>query len=312
MSAVTTDNIREAYTMLQALKEQRPSDFYHPGIQARPAMDNGQLQFHQAPHIFRLLAPGNGFGKTTCVSVEVDWWIQHSHPYQDTPDRQILAAWVCKKYGQFLMMRPEIEKWFTKPFKFNQQHWFYEWENGGKLYILSDDSLWETVQGIQPQLVIADEECDVKIWRELKMRRRAGSDTRFLVSATATKGLRWMYKDLYLPWLDYHQARGMTEEQAMRVQQHEFDEPELAGVPGIFCWPRGGLQDNPMATPAEIAFYRQQRWASEAEKQVRLHGGFRDFNGQPVFNLDNLERLRAGLAAGRSGIIELNPEPEKK
>ena len=54
---------------VEAAIERRPSLGYRPGrlydLDGKPIdeRDNGQLQFHKAPHVFRFLAPGNGFGK---------------------------------------------------------------------------------------------------------------------------------------------------------------------------------------------------------------------------------------------------------
>jgi hypothetical protein len=290
---------------------EHPSDNYVPGREDRDPLDNGQLQFHKAPHVFRLLAPGNGFGKTTCAIVEADWWLQDSHPYQETPHRPTILVWICQKFQQFEIQKAkQLESWLTPGWSWNGQYHFYQWPNGSRMFVISDDGDWGTVQGIELDLVISDEECDPRLWREMRQRRRAGSQTRYVVAATATKGLRWMYKDLYLPWKQYHEKRGLAERDAMRQQLHEYDDPELAGVPGIFCWPHGGLEDNPAASAADAALYRQVQWGSEAEAQVRRGGGFLDFAGQPVFNLMNLNAMRDHLLDGRAGVIELVPPPK--
>jgi hypothetical protein len=135
-------------------------------------------------------------------------------------------------------------------------------------------------------------------------RRRGDSLTRYIFNGTSTQGLDWLYRDLYLPWRRFHEDRGITDERAMmRAQVHDYGDiiPELAGTPGIWCWPLGGHYDNPTATVKTWAMMRAQIKGHAAEVAVRLHGGFREFAGQPVFDLDALERMRKHLAKGRMG-----------
>ncbi len=241
------------------------------------------------------------------AAVEVDYWMRDAHPLQATPKPPIVGLWVAKKYQQFDIHRRKLEQWWepSVPANFNDSKKRYTWPNGSALYLISGDSDWESVQGIEPDLVVIDEECPEPIWRELQMRRRAGTKTRYVITATATAGLRWMYRDLYKPWLEFHERRGIDETAAMLLQKHDFGdtEPALRGVHGIWCWPRGGVADNPVASEEDLALYRTRQFKSEAERQVRLYGGFRDFSGTPVFNLANLERMRQQLEQGISGSI---------
>jgi hypothetical protein len=85
---------------------------------------------------------------------------------------------------------------------------------------------------------------------------------------------------------------------------------DLAGLPGIWCWPQGSHAENPTATKQTWAFYLATTTGSKPEQQVRLHGGVREFAGTPGFNLDVLELMRKHLAgapgvpAGRTGRFE--------
>jgi hypothetical protein len=57
-------------------------------------------------------------------------------------------------------------------------------------------------------------------------------------------------------------------------------------------------------TPKTWAFYLATTKGNKAEREVRLYGGFREFAGTPVFDLDALERMRPKLAPGRTGRFE--------
>ena len=110
----------------------------------------------------------------------------------------------------------------------------------------------------------------------MKMRRRGMRKTKFVFSATATQGMTWMYRDLYLPWLQHHRRLNLTEEEATSRQWH----------PRLWVWARGGITSNPGADAGDRDWYASQTFNSEAERAVRMNGGFADFSGQPVFDLE--------------------------
>lgn len=283
-----------------SLRSRQPSGLYLPGREERPEPDRFQLQFHRSRHTVRCMVLGNGAGKTTVAGVECDWWVQHNHPYQPTPQRGVQVIWVCQKFQQMDELREQLERrCFTAGWTWNENKHRYQWPDGSTLAVFSNDGDWSGVQGINPDLVVVDEECDPSLWRELTMRRRGDKKTRFVISATATHGKRWMYHEIYTPWLKHHTDQGLTEDQAMRTQSH----------PDYWVWPKGGLLDNP-ANGAE-----DQRWyevalanASPQERQVRLRGGFVDLNQSPVFDpvaLDAIEqRMRRERILGTNGTLE--------
>jgi hypothetical protein len=187
----------------------------------------------------------------------------------------------------------------------NAEHRRYTWPDGSQLWVMSSESDWSTIQGVEIDLVTMDEEPPRSMWIEMQRRRRGKVRTRYAIPATATEGLTWTYSDLYLPWLKYHKEKhGMSEQQAMKAQLHRFDDPNLADLPGIWCWPYGSHADNPTATKETWALYLQMTAASEPERLTRLYGGHRDFTASPVFDRDNLELMRPKLERGRTGTIE--------
>lgn len=263
----------------------RPSDFYRPHT-------GGQRQFHQSDAIVRALFPGNGFGKTTAAGNEVNWWVTHTHPFQKTPSWPTIIIWCCETFKQFKILRSQLEmECFDGRPRFNKVDHTYTWEDGSQMFLVSGDSSWTHVQGINPDLVVFDEEPPEALWGEMRMRRRGRRKTRYIFAATATQGMTWMYRDLYLPWLQHHSRLGQDEQRAMRHQWH----------PRLWVWSKGGITDNPGADAGDRDWYKSQNFNSDAERQVRLGGGFADFSGQPVFDLHALEKQKANLLDGEDG-----------
>jgi hypothetical protein len=224
--------------------------------------------------------------------------------------------WIAQKHQQWDLLRRKVELW--RPASVvgtwvGSPAFRYTWPDGSTLSIITAETDWVTVQGIEPDLVLSDEDFPVALAREMLKRRRGNTRTRFVFNGTATQGITWVYHDLYIPWKHYHEARGITDErEMMRRQRHDFgdSQPDLAGLPGIWCWPMGSHAENPTATRETWAFYKATTTGSKPEQQVRLHGGFREFAGTPVFNLDVLELMRkhlagaAGVPQGRTGHFE--------
>jgi hypothetical protein len=280
----TARQMNQAEERAWELRRIRPGIDYRAGRQDWEAKDRYQLQFHCSTHTIRAMFPGNGAGKTSTAAMEADFWAQGNHPYQFTPRPPVQVIWVCLKFQQMELLRQQLEEtvltrgweWTGSP-----KH-CYRWPNGSQMYIISNDGSWESIQGIGPDLVIIDEECDSKLWRELTMRRRGRKQTRYVIAATATRGRRWMYQEIYEPWLKFHRDAGMDIDAASIKQGH----------PNIWCWPKGGIEDNPGAGKTDETWYKDALLlASPAERQVRLHGGFQDFNSSPVFDLDALEEM---------------------
>lgn len=273
-----------------------PTDWYRPHT-------DGQRQFHQSSHIVRCLFPGNGFGKTRAAGTELHWWATHSHPFQRTPSWPIIAVWCCETFKQFKLLRTQLEGdcLGNKP-RFNKVDNVYTWPDGGMMFLVSGDSSWTHVQGINPDLVIFDEEPPEALWNEMKMRRRGLRKTRYVFAATATQGMTWMHRDLYTPWLEHHNQQGCDEFAATDVQSH----------PRLWVWPRGGIDNNPGADAGDRDWYRSQTFNSDAERSVRLGGGFADFSGTPVFDLVALEAQKHGLLDGESGMFSPVPASHHK
>lgn len=285
---------------LRLIRDRRtksPMDWYEPHVL-------GQRQFHLSRHKYRVLVPGNGWGKTRAMGSEAQWWATHTHPFQPTPlDRRILMLWFCKLQDQFELLRVQLEEdCFGLGPRWKSGH--YEWPNGSIMYLGSADRQedWKKWQGVALDLCMFDEQPPRRLWQEMTMRRRAKRKTRYVIAATATEGDSWMEKELYAPWVEYHSDIGMDEDRALEAQAH----------PSTFVWSKGGIADNPGADADDLAHYDEATLAMHPnERKVRMRGGFSSWTGDAVFLPESLEWLRTEAARldkmgkGISGVLEI-------
>lgn len=282
---------------------ERPDEWYMPSYPGMVRNDGGvctewanQLGFHQSKHTIRALCPGTGYGKTAAGAAEANAWVTHTNRWQKTPDWPIQALWVAKDKRQFEKLRPQLEhESFSRPWVWRESSGCYEWPGGDRMFVFSAEKDWTSIGGINPDLILCDEEPPSALWHELMFRRRGRRDTRFCIMATAVEGITWMHDEVYKPWLDFHATKGLDEERAMRAQAHR----------DIWVWSRGGIDDNPVATAEQRRWYLEMATSamSDNERHIRLHGGFRSWVGDPVFNeaaMDALERM-AKEAEGKYG-----------
>jgi hypothetical protein len=310
--------VREIARTLQLAKRvdqmlvQRPYLGYRPGKPGVPDADNGQLQFHRARHTVRFMPVGNGWGKTHAVCVEYNAWARHTNRWQKTPPWPVKMVHFPKQETQWELIWPEMyRKIFGPEVIVLDDGKHFTWPDGSTLTIGLADTVtaWKKYQGIEADLIGLDEHKPWGLWRELTARKRGMRDTRYIIGATQTEGITWMKEAWYDPWLAHHTEAGLSEEQAMRAQTH----------PQVWCWPRGGIHDNPVATDDQIAWQRSQTWTSEKEKKVRLYGGFESWIGDGVFDEDALAELRAWCESAaekygeeRTGCLEIDHDWEKR
>lgn len=295
---------------MQKRRYERPDEWYIPTTPGARRADGSvcsewanQLAFHLSKHPIRCLSPGNGWGKTAAIAAEANAWATHSNRWQRTPAWPVQMLWVPKDKPQFEKMRTQLEHdSFSRPWRWRDSDDCYEWPGGDRMYVFSGEKSWTSAAGLNPDIVFCDEEPPRDLWHELMFRRRGRKDTKFCIAATAVEGITWLYDDVYKPWLEYHALNGMDEERAMRAQLH----------PDIFMWCKGGIDDNPSVTQEQRRWYYEVATASssENEKYVRLHGGFRSWVGDPVFDeqaMDALERMAAEAekkwGKGRTGSL---------
>ncbi len=274
-----------------------------PGWMVQPH-DLGQVQALSSSATYRVLIPGNGWGKTTIMARDADMLMQRDDPYKPgcmpEPDRPTMAVWFCQKYQQWAIMQGNVEALFTRGWKWHDQKKFYDWPNGSKLFVLSSDSNWESIQGIELDGVYFDEHPDRKFWNEMMYRRRGKRKTRYMVAATMTLGITWFVIAIIQPWEKMCRKLGFTNKKALEEQ------PD----PKTFVWNVGGIESNPSMGQEDFDHYNSQTTLSEKERHVRLKGGYADFIGEPVFDLVALDVMDAGALEGEDGAIVFLPDED--
>jgi phage terminase large subunit-like protein len=262
---------------IQAEAAAFPDWSYVPSAPSPKCPYANQRGFHASTHIVRVMVPGNGWGKTTAMGAEANWWGLHEHPYQETPRWPVLMLWFAKLSDQFELVKERMrEQIIGESAQWRVSDGEFRWPDGSRLVLgLADDpQAWQKWQGVPVDCVFFDEQPPVGLWREMAMRRRAQRKTRFVFGATATGGASWMEDEFWKPWAEHHRAKGLTVEEGLWEQSH----------PDYWVWDRGGIADNPAADEGDVQWYSRRVWSSEAERKVRLHGGFGRFSGNPVFD----------------------------
>lgn len=265
---------------------------------------SGQLQFHQSAHMQRVVASGNGWGGTMALGCEVDAWMRHTNRWQITPDWPCLAVWFCKEFRQIHLLLQDmlIPACFGPTVKVDSGGFGGPkiiWPDGGTLYLCSYDRPWTHIEGIQVDLFVFDEPPLRRLWQATEERHRGSRACRYICKATqmyADNEDPWMADGIYRPWLDYHRALGMDEEQAIVAQRH----------PKLWVWPRGGKHDNPAVTDEQIAMHEARTYPSALERKIRMFGGFESLNDSPVFDAEALDwmesQCREPMVRGMIGV----------
>lgn len=302
---------------LESWRRKRPSDWYRPSF-PRDRADCGrifdwtanQLAFHQSTHKIRGLFTGNGFGKSTAIAAEANAWALHTNQWQETPSRPVSMLWFCKLYEQFALLKTQLDETiFGDLPRWSENQ--YTWPDGSKLTIGSADNPqgWKKFQGIPLDLCVFDEEPPIGLYREMKQRSRGKRKTKIVFGATATEAGSWMEKEIYEPWLEHHKAQGLDIRGACEAQDH----------PTLWVWPCGGVADGRENDQEDIDWYESQTWSSPKEKEVRLHGGFQNWVGDPVFDPIAIQKLsdRCRVLTSESpppqvGMFELDPRVEAR
>jgi hypothetical protein len=274
-----------------------PAEFYEPhhtcpADSPRAGLQSGQLQFHQAPHKVRGMAPSNGWGGTMALGCEVDAWMRHTNRWQQTPraeDGPLTILWYCKKYEQFEILRTDLlepkcfgtyAKLGTSKFGAPQ----YQWPTGSVMHIGSYEGAVLQFEGIEPDAIVFDEPPPRGLYDTMMVRLRTSRpfSGKCWWKGTQREGWTWMADEIYLKWLDFHRKLGMDEERAMIEQRMEW----------LWLWPRGSIWDNPHLTPDYRRFLMSQNFRGPKEKKVVTEGGFESFTGDPVFDADAVARMR--------------------
>lgn len=235
------------------------------------------------------------------MGAEVDAWLQGVSRWQKVPKTPVEVVWICPVFSQFAKLLPQLEREIlTKGYSYNGQLHIFTWPNGSRLHLFSGDGDWKDLQGINPHLMVFDEEPPLALWREAMFRRRV-IKTRYILAATATAPGSWMEQEIYQPWLKAH------------------DGDEMAGIarqahPDIWCLPCGGISDNPGADAEDVRHYAEvaTRNMTDKERRVRLRGGFANWIGDCIFDEKGIDHQEAQASQEyREGGLEVDTGPSQ-
>jgi phage terminase large subunit len=152
--------------------------------------------FHQCPTRIRALFGGNRSGKTE-AGIYDDLLVACQ------PKKQIVISTKTKDMiGRFIY--PKVKKYLPQKYV-KKTFWYRTGEiptlqllvNGSRIHYMSYDQGWETFQGVgNIDQAHMDEEGERRIYIEL-LRSVIDAGGRFILTMTPTKGLTWVYDDIY-------------------------------------------------------------------------------------------------------------------
>ncbi len=165
----------------------------------------GQLPVHQDQRRIRIVAAGNGGGKTALGANEAIWWATGYNPLTNTfnkvPATLVVLLDNPVKVEQVWM--PELKKWYPidedcevrkngKPY-----HNQIVFKNGSQILFMFFDQEDMVFEGIQLDYLLCDEPFPRRIWIALtRGQRKKGTDPKTLIIGTPI-GQAWIYNDLW-------------------------------------------------------------------------------------------------------------------
>lgn len=227
--------------------------------------NEGQLLVHNSSTKDRYVFSGNGSGKTTLLVNEVMAAARGVNPWTGektkVPAKILIILDNTRKVEERFI--PEFRKWFEMEDKWlkrlGKPHTSrIELDNGSVIDFYSSDADPSSFEGIESSMVCIDEPLPRTLWVALKRSLRLrGHPCRLLFCGTAVDQA-WLRKDIYEPW-----AKGeLPEVECFRVSSHvnaaNLDESYLENFSGAL---------------------------SDAERSVRIDGGFFDTDSQALAHL---------------------------
>lgn len=260
--------------------------------------NSGQLPIHQSNALIRIVASGNGAGKTTAAIQEALWRCEGYHPikkkYTKSPTEVIVLLDQASKSDRIWVK--QMRKWTTlrqDQLKKNGTPYTAEifFDNGSRILFFSQAADEMVFEGISDySMVIADEPCREKQFTALfRGARDVDSNPEFLVIGTPLGPNAAWIRQLWDRW-----SRG--------------EEPDVE------CF-RTDSEVN-RANLSEGFLEQFSRLLSEKERQVRLHGMFSDIDGLALSHLFNREthvipRTEWKWDPALPCVIAIDPHPSK-
>lgn len=167
--------------------------------------NSGQLPVHKDKKSIRIVAAGNGGGKTALAAQEAIWWATGYNPiteeFSKVPATIILLLDSPLKIDKVWM--PELRKWYPIDdecvLKKNGKPYVNEivFKNGSTIQVMLQEQETIVFEGIQLDYFIADEPFERRIWVAVRRgARKKGTKPRFLIIGTPI-GQPWLYSEMW-------------------------------------------------------------------------------------------------------------------
>jgi hypothetical protein len=217
----------------------------------------GQLAFLESQSRIVAAFSGNGWGKTTALTLKIIYAHNPSrNPYSDTSNTR--HSWLvvpgldkAEDYWQ------EIKKWcppslLPKPNKLGTSNVRrFEWPNGTMTTIYSHDQDSAKLEGSNIDMLFCDEPPPRSLWIAAFRGLRNNPDYRVVLAGTPVSE-PWLYQEIYAP--------GLAKK-----------DPNIHVI-------QGSTYDNPYLSKDFISDFEKR--LTEDEKRVRLHGEFAHLQGR--------------------------------
>lgn len=216
----------------------------------------GQEAFLKAPHTIRAMFSGNGFGKTTALTIDLIYTHLERHPHRDTS--AVRNSWfIVPGLDKTEDYWNEIKRWcppsqLPKPNKLGTSSVKrLEWSNGSTTTFFSHDQDSSKLEGTNVDALYIDEPPPRDLW-VAAYRGLRNNKNYFIVMAGTPISQAWLYTEIYQPW-------------AMKTNKDIF-------------LIQGSTEANPYLSKKWIEDFKSR--LTEDEVRTRLHGEFSHLQGR--------------------------------
>lgn len=216
----------------------------------------GQASFLEAPHRIRCMFSGNGFGKTTALTIDLIYTHLERHPNRNTGD--VRHSWfLITGFDKVEDYFNEIKRW-CPPSQLPVSNKMgtsaikrLEWPNGSITTFYSHDQDSGKLEGTNIDALYCDEPPPRNLW-VAAYRGLRNNPNYFIVIAGTPIAEPWLYTEIYQPW-------------AMKKDKNIF----------II---QGATHDNPYLSKQWVEDFKSR--LTDDEVRTRLYGEFSHLQGR--------------------------------
>jgi len=248
LSRSQKEDLLKALKQKELIKKEKILETFKP--------HNGQQAFLESPAKIRALFSGNGFGKTTIVTLDLLYAHLECHPYRNTS--KVRHSWfVIPGFDKAEDYWNEIKRWcppskLPTPSKMGTSAIKrLEWQNGSVTTFYSHDQDSTKLEGTNIDALYCDEPPPRDLWIAAYRGLRNNTDY-FIVLAGTPISEAWMYEEIYRPW-------------AMKKD------------PNIFIV-QGSTYDNPYLSTGWVKDFGSR--LTDDERRTRIYGEFSHLQGR--------------------------------